>query len=83
MARKKGKMPQRSEVTHEIGDGFVIFWDTDAVAVDLRDELSEAASDEVERFSHNLVEIAGDAVIVAKGKTSAPRRRRVSPPAAA
>lgn len=66
MAAKR-KPKKQHEVKHEIGDGFVVAWDTNVVSIDVRDDLREAASEQIERLGSDLISIEPKA---------APRRRR-------
>jgi hypothetical protein len=75
-AKAKKRAAKQQEVAHEIGDGFVVAWDTDAVAVDIRDDLRETADDQIKLLQSNLISIKGDVVAPSR------RRRRVRPQAA-
>jgi ribosomal protein S11 len=81
MATRK-KTESQHEVTHAIGDGFVVVWDTHAIAVDVRDDLRDAASDQIERLGNNLISVE-DKTVVSAAEPVPPRRRRRARPQAA
>lgn len=78
--RKKAE--KQHEVTHAIGDGFVVVWDTHAVAVDVCDDLRDAASDQVERLGNDLISEKGDRAAGAAEPASSRSPRGVRPQAA-
>lgn len=84
MAATGKKEVLSTEVAHEIGDGFVVAWDTDAIPADLRDDLRKAAEDQIEQISHDLIAIQGDGILVVETKSPdpSPRSRRASRQAA-